>query len=220
MATKITIAKQDFGFVMSAWEYDRIKIVRYKDIYYCHSQRCTYDEMVVYLKRHFNDDAHVPHLHALETLKTTYIGGFDIHLNNDYALYWACLEKNVPLMKLLIKNGADVSADHNEILQLAVRTNNVESVRLLLSHGADPEEYARGNKDYGNALTCYRPLIEDKKILVLLKRAVARKTILYWIKLTPIFEIVSFKKLTNVALYLVVFIAATIYIINEITGGI
>lgn len=212
MTNKLT--KKDFGFIVSKNADYHLKLIRYKDQYYCNSHAGTYDNMVAYLKDFFRYCTDKTHLLSLEKLQTINIGDFDIHLAHDYALQWASSYKHIPLMKFLLKHGADATADNSDTLQIASRTGNEPSVRLLLKHGADPLAYCNGRQDCGNALS-WAKQGRHKNIVAILQRHLDRRTLRYWIRLTPITEVISFKKLANIVLYLVVLTACSMYIINQ-----
>ena len=61
-------------------------------------------------------------------------------LKDQNALFWAILEKNIPVVKSLLSKGADVNIRHKygwTPLHTAVASGSVELVRLLLNSGAD-----------------------------------------------------------------------------------
>ena len=80
---------------------------------------------------------HQPFLLALALFLTSNNSDF---LKDQDALFWAILEKNIPVVKSLLSKGADVNIRHKHgwtPLHAAVASGSVELVRLLLSSGAD-----------------------------------------------------------------------------------
>jgi hypothetical protein len=82
--------------------------------------------------------------------------GSDVHQGGDGPLMRAALVGvRIPMMELLVRNGADVNAEWNgyfPILFAPCETVEPESIRWLLAHGANPECGRPGRKYPLNAL--------------------------------------------------------------------
>mgnify|MGYP001357758738 CR=1 FL=1 len=61
---------------------------------------------------------------------------FNIHFNNEEALYWAVYQNNIDLVKILLNAGANPNARNGEIINVACRDGFVEILNLLISKKA------------------------------------------------------------------------------------
>lgn len=82
--------------------------------------------------------------------------GSDVHQGNDGPLMRAALvSSRIPMMELLVRNGADVNAEWNgyfPILFAPCETVEPAAIRWLLDHGANPNCARSGRKFPDNAL--------------------------------------------------------------------
>ena len=62
---------------------------------------------------------------------------FDIHFNDEEALYWAVYQNNIELVKILLNAGADPNARNGDIINVACRDGFVEILNLLISKKAN-----------------------------------------------------------------------------------
>ena len=83
-------------------------------------------------------------------------------------LFWACVDNNIDMVKLLLKHGADINSeakDGTTPLSWAYSKNNTELVKLLIEHSAD----VNSKDKYGNSLlyqACDNKDIEIVKLLL------------------------------------------------------
>nr|AEX63278.1 putative ankyrin repeat protein [Moumouvirus Monve] len=73
----------------------------------------------------------------LETWKYMISVGVNIHVNDDYALVWACYNGFLKIVKFLIKNGANIHADNDAPLKWAARGGYLNVVKFLVKNGAN-----------------------------------------------------------------------------------
>ena len=75
--------------------------------------------------------------------------------DRDSALHYACLEGDLPIVRILLAEGAEVNAQNQQKMTpliYALQAGHVEVAQLLLSAGADPtlrDRTGKTAKDYG-----------------------------------------------------------------------
>jgi len=80
------------------------------------------------MSMHFATHVYVVMWIIIECLVTN---GANIHVNDDNALYWACYNDNLDVVKILIKLGADVHAKNDRAFRVAHDYDHKNIVKYL-----------------------------------------------------------------------------------------